>query len=161
MLGGFFLARGGGIAPMNVPVSLQALLWGLLAGGALVLGALVAWFTTVPQRLIAGAMAFGSGVLISALAFELMDEAYRRGGFDSTAMGFVGGAVVYTAANWLLARNGAKHRKRSQDQQPSESEDPGTGMAIAVGALLDGIPESVGIGVGLLQAGTVSVVAVI
>src|SRR4051812_2834787 len=145
---------------MTVPLALQAALWGLLAGGALVLGAAIAWFIRVPQRLIAGIMAFGAGVLISALAFELMDEAYRRGGFDSTAIGFVGGAAVYTLANWLLARQGAKHRKRSQDQQPSEEEDSGSGMAIAVGALLDGIPESIVIGLSMLQGGAVSLVAV-
>src|SRR5436190_833577 len=109
---------------------------GRIGGGALVLGALVAWFFDVPQRLIAGVMAFGSGVLISALAFELMDEAYKRGGLDSTGLGFVGGAAIYTAANWILARQGAKHRKRSgAAQQPSESEDAGSGLAIAIGAL--------------------------
>jgi ZIP family zinc transporter len=52
-------------------------------------------------------------VLISALAFDLMDETYQRGGFNSTAVGFLGGAIVYTAANWLLSHRGAKHRKRS------------------------------------------------
>lgn len=144
-----------------IPVPLQAGLWGLLAGGALVLGAAVAWFTRVPQRLIAGVMAFGSGVLISALAFELMEDAYERGGFDSTAAGFVGGAVVYTAANWVLAAYGAKHRKRSGAQQPTESEDEGSGLAIAVGALLDGIPESIVIGLSMLGGGRVSLVAVV
>jgi ZIP family zinc transporter len=53
-------------------------------------------------------MAFGAGVLISALAFELMDEAFKRGGFDSTAIGFVSGAIVYTLAKCYLARQGAK-----------------------------------------------------
>lgn len=103
-------------------------------------------------------MAFGGGVLISALAFDLMDDAYRRGGFDSTAIGFLGGAAVYTAANWYLSRRGAKHRKRSGDQQPSDSN---SGLAIAVGALLDGIPESIAIGVSMLAGGAVSSVAVI
>ena len=143
-----------------MPLWLQAGLWGLLAGGALVVGALIAWFVHVPQRLIAAVMAFGAGVLISALAFELMDEAYRKGGFDSTAIGFVSGAAIYTLANWLLARHGAKHRKRSQGQQPSESDDAGSGMALAVGALLDGIPESIVIGLSMLQGGAVSMVAV-
>jgi ZIP family zinc transporter len=105
-------------------------------------------------------MAFGAGVLISALAFELMDEAYRRGGLLATGSGFVGGAAVYTLANWGLARYGARHRKRSQDQQPSAA-DAGSGAAIAMGALLDGIPESIVIGLSLLQGGAVSLVAVI
>lgn len=146
---------------MAIPLPLQAGLWGLLAGGALVLGAAIAWFVRVPQRLIAGVMAFGAGVLISALAFELMDEAYRRGGFAATAVGFLGGAAVYTASNWALAHHGARHRKRSQGQQPSESQESGSGMAIAIGALLDGIPESIVIGLSLLAGGAVSLVAVI
>jgi zinc transporter, ZIP family len=141
--------------------SIQAGLWGLLAGGALVVGAAVAWFVRVPQRLIAGVMAFGAGVLISALAFELMEDAYERGGLDSTGLGFIGGAALYTGANWVLSWYGAKHRKRSGDQQPSESDDDGSGMAIAVGALLDGIPESMVIGLSLLQGGSVSFVVVI
>ena len=77
--------------------------WGLVAGSALVLGALVGFYSRVPQRLIAGIMAFGGGVLISALSFDLMDEAYKRGGFDAAAIGFLGGAMLYTVANWLLA----------------------------------------------------------
>ena len=140
-----------------MPVAVQAGLWGLLSGSALVLGALLAWFVRIPPRAIAAVMAFGSGVLISALSFELMDEAYRTGGFVATAAGFLGGAAVYTAANMYLNRRGAKHRKRSGDQHPS---DEGSGTAIAVGALLDGIPESIVIGVSLLGGQGVSLVAV-
>jgi ZIP family zinc transporter len=143
-----------------MPLSIQAGLWGLLAGSALLIGAAIGYFFYLPQRLIAATMAFGSGTLISALAFDLMDEAYRRGGFDSTAIGFIGGATVYTAANWVLARYGAKHRKRS-GKQPSEDEDAGSGLAIAVGALLDGIPESIVIGTSLIAGGAISFVAVI
>ena len=143
------------------PIWLQAGFWGLVAGSALLVGAGVGYFARLPGSLIAAVMAFGGGVLISALSFDLMDEAYRRGGFDSTAAGFLGGAAAYTAANWYLSRKGAKHRKRSGDQQPSESEQSGSGLAIAVGALLDGIPESIAIGVGMIQGGAVSFVAVI
>ncbi|WP_207458977.1 hypothetical protein [Azospirillum sp. SYSU D00513] len=145
-----------------MPVAVQAGLWGLLGGGALVLGALIAYLVALPARLVAGVMAFGSGVLISTVAFELMDEAYRTGGFDSTAIGFVAGSVVYTAANIYISRRGGKHRKRSgnapEARQQNSSE--GSGLAIAVGALLDGIPESVVIGVSLLGGAGVSLVTV-
>lgn len=136
--------------------------WGLVGGSALVLGAAVAWFATLPQRLIAAIMAIGAGVLISAVAFDLMDEAFHRGGFDSTATGFLGGAIVYTAANIIVSRRGARHRKRSgsnpHESQPGAQGD--SGAAIAIGALLDGIPESVVIGVSLLSGAGVSAVTV-
>ena len=143
-----------------MPTWLEAGLWGLLAGSALVIGALIGYLGSVPKRVVAAVMAFGSGVLISALAFELMDEALARGGLRAAALGCLAGAVVYTIANALLARYGAKHRKRSVGMQPTEEEDAGSGLAIAVGALLDGIPESLVVGLGLLAGGAVSWVTV-
>jgi ZIP family zinc transporter len=145
----------------SLPLPFQAGFWGLFSGSALVLGALIGFFARVPQRVVAGIMAFGSGVLISALSFELIDEAYERGGFAATAAGFLGGAAVYSLANWLLSRQGAKHRKRSNGMQASEEDSGGSGLAIAVGALLDGIPESIVIGLSLLGGKGVSMVAVI
>lgn len=145
----------------------QAGLWGLLGGSALVLGAFIAFVAKLPQRVIAAVMAIGSGVLISAVAFDLMDEAFHQGGFAATAGGFLGGAVVYTAANIYISRRGARHRKRSGEGSSPDQPAPGTvhegtdtGLAIAVGALLDGIPESVVIGVSLLSGAGVSAVTV-
>ncbi|WP_037504255.1 ZIP family metal transporter [Sphingobium bisphenolivorans] len=146
-----------------IPMPIQAGLWGLLGGSALLLGAAIGYYINLPQRLIAAVMAIGSGVLISAVAFDLMDEAYRRGGFDSSALGFLAGAAAYTFANILVSRRGAKHRKRSGSNpgQSQQAASDGSGTAIAVGALLDGIPESVVIGVSLLAGSGVSMVAVV
>ncbi|MFT3856897.1 MAG: ZIP family zinc transporter [Aquabacterium sp.] len=146
---------------MNWQPWMEAGFWGLVVGFALVLGAAIGYLVNVPARWVAAIMAFGSGVLISALSFELMDEAFRRGGLDATAAGFLGGAAIYTGLNWWLARRGAKHRKRSGDQQPSEQENEGSGLAIALGSLLDGVPEAVVIGLSLLKGGAVSTVAVV
>jgi ZIP family zinc transporter len=142
-----------------MPLSLQAGLWGLLAGSALLLGAGATFLVTMPARWIAAIMAFGSGVLISALSFELMDEAFHAGGVVPTALGFLAGAAVYTAANIWISRRGGHCRKRSGHQQQQADED--SGLAIAVGALLDGIPESVVIGASLLRGQGVGMVAVI
>ena len=139
-------------------MALQAGFLGLVGGSALLLGAMVGYMVALPQRLIAAIMAVGAGVLISAVAFDLMDEAYAKGGFDSAAIGFLAGAAAYTVANIIVTRSGAKHRKRSgsNPDQSQQSADAGSGMAIAVGALLDGIPESIVIGVSLLEGGGVS-----
>jgi zinc transporter, ZIP family len=139
-----------------MPVAVQAGLWGVLAGGALVLGAAIAWAVRVPQTVVAGVMAFGAGVLISALAFDLVDEAETSGGLTATIIGFLAGAAVYVAANVTLDKRGARHRKRS-GQQPSEQDQEGSGAAIAIGALLDGIPESIVLGLSLLGGNGVGV----
>lgn len=141
--------------------AVQAGLWGALAGAALLIGAAVAWFVHVPPRLVTGVMAFGSGVLISTVAFELVEQAYDGGGFAATAAGFAVGAVVYSAANAVLSGHGAHHRKRSSGKQASESAAGGSGAALAVGALLDGVPESAVIGVSLLGSGGVGIATVV
>jgi ZIP family zinc transporter len=115
---------------------------GLLAGGALVVGAIVAWFVRVPATIVASVMAFGSGVLISALAFDLVEDAEESGGFLPTMGGFLAGAIVYVALNVLLDRRDARNRRGS-------GESPESGTGIAIGALLDGVPETAVLGLSM------------
>ena len=123
---------------------------GLLAGGALFVGALIAWFVNVPSRVVASVMAFGAGVLISALAFDLVGEAMAESGLLPTVSGFAVGAIVYVGVNILLDARDARNRRGS-------AEGPGTGTGIAVGALLDGVPESMVLGLSMLAGHGVSI----
>jgi ZIP family zinc transporter len=146
-----------------IPLSIQAGLWGLLSGSALLIGAGIGWFVAMPRKAVAAIMAFGSGVLISALSFELMDEAWKQGGFLAVGIGFVAGASVYTALNLALAARGARHRKRS-DAGPRKEHaaacPEGNSASLALGALIDGVPESIVIGTSLLAGGAIGWVAV-
>ncbi|MFE7929245.1 ZIP family metal transporter [Streptomyces sp. NPDC057456] len=137
-------------------------LWGLVAGSALLVGAALGYGLRIPQKVIATVMAFGAGVLLSAVSFELVGEAYDEAGLTPAVIGTLIGALAYTGGNVWLARRGARHRKRSghAQAQPSEAEQGGSGTALALGALLDGVPESAVIGVSLLDGGAVSLVTV-
>jgi zinc transporter, ZIP family len=136
--------------------ALMAGFWGFVGGASLLIGALVGLYVGVPQRVIAIIAAFGAGVLVSSVAFELMEEAYLMGGFYAASIGILLGALAFFAADWAVCYIGGKHRKRSGGQQAG-----GSSTAITIGAILDGIPESVAIGVSLIEGGAVGAVMVV
>ncbi len=118
-------------------------------------GAVVGLKVRIGQRTIGLVMAFGAGVLISALAFELTAESFERGGTAAVTGGLAAGGLSFFAGDWLLDRRGGDHRKRSGGEQ-----EGGAAGAIVLGALMDGIPESVAIGVSLLGGKGVGVATV-
>ena len=125
---------------------LEAAAWGLVGGSSLLIGAAVgAWFD-LPGRVIGLVLAFGAGTLVSALTFELTDEAYVLGGADAVALGLAAGALAFFVGDELIDRRGGKMRM-SQAGEQSE----GSARALLLGALLDGIPESAVIGITLLS----------
>jgi ZIP family zinc transporter len=130
---------------------LEAAFWGFVGGSALLAGAAVALLARVPVRIVGLVLGFGAGVLISAVAFELTVEAADRGGWDAVAVGLAGGALAFYFGDLYVDRRGGEHRKMMEGGA-SES----VAFALVLGAVLDGIPESVALGVTLLEGGEVS-----
>jgi ZIP family zinc transporter len=129
-----------------------ALAWGTVASASLILGGVVALAAPVSQRTLGIVMAFGSGVLISALAFELVEDALDvTDGPLIVAGGLLAGSLLYAAGNRALGTH-VRHRKRSGGQQADAS-----GPGIVLGIVLDGIPESLVLGLTILETGAVSV----
>ena len=141
-----------------------AITYGLLASSSFVVGVLAGLFTTVPRRVVAAIIAFGAGVLVSALTFDLMGEAFEKKTAPWAIGGFLLGAVIYVVTDVGLERLAARSPKRTgrdpQDVVPDAEDRPEsketaavTGLALLAGALLDGIPENAAIGLSLQAEG--------
>jgi zinc transporter, ZIP family len=139
---------------------LEAAAWGLLGGSSLVIGALIGVYARLPHWVIGLVLGFGAGALISAVSFELADEALRVGGADSFAAGLAVGALTFYVGDTWIARRGAEGRQRTPALREME---PGatTSSALLFGALLDGIPESAVIGLTLLETGEVGIAVLV
>jgi ZIP family zinc transporter len=120
----------------ELPGWLQAAGWGLLSASGLLIGAVGGYFTWLQHAAIARVMTFAAGVLLAVL-------------------GLLCGAAVFSFVNWLLSRRGAQHRKRCGEcvEQSTEDQQPGSGLAIAAGTFLDGVPEGVVLGLSVLHQG--------
>jgi ZIP family zinc transporter len=126
----------------------EAFFWGAVGASALLVGALIAYFTTPSVKFIAIVMALGAGLLIGSISFELIDEALKSSEVATVGLYTLIGAAVFTAGNWYLDRKGAGARKNSAGAQSS-----GNPLAIVFGSVLDGIPESFVLGLTVLQGG--------
>jgi zinc transporter, ZIP family len=117
---------------------LNVILFGLAASSALVIGAVAGAYWTPPKALLASALAFASGALITALAFDLFQESFERGAWLS-AIGLLLGAATFVAADELL------------DRYIEGASDGVSAFALLAGVTLDGIPENMALGVSLLE----------
>jgi ZIP family zinc transporter len=130
-----------------------AFAWGALAASSLLIGALLALGLHIQRRNIGLIMAFGAGVLISAVAFDLVEEAAGASwGHGAIALGIFAGSAVFFVGNRLISRAGGADRKDATGAQES-----GSALAIVLGTVLDGVPESMVIGLTLLEGGKVGV----
>jgi ZIP family zinc transporter len=131
---------------------LEAAGWGLLGASSLLIGAVIGVRAGISPLALGLILGFGAGTLISAVAFELTEEAFRVGGADAVAIGLALGAISYFAGDVAISRRGGRDRMR-----PSDREDGDSASALLLGAVLDGIPESAVIGITLLAGGGVGV----
>jgi len=127
---------------------LKVLIYGAISGLSLLLGAWVGTFFNLRQKTIACFMAFGSGALICALTFGLMEEAFGHGGFDAVIIGFLCGGLVFIGGDYLIHISGGRKHKRRQLVRWSRESN---GKLITMGAVLDGIPESIALGISLFN----------
>jgi len=126
----------------------EAFGWGALGASALLIGALIAYLFSPSRRVIAVVMALGTGLLIGSVSFELVDEALKTQTVAWVALLVLVGAAVFTLGDWLLTRRGGGERK-----DPEGAQAEGSPMAIVLGSVLDGIPESFVLGLTVLQGG--------
>jgi ZIP family zinc transporter len=133
-----------------------ALGWGLFAGSSLILGGLIALVLPIRERVLGLIMAFGAGVLISAVAYELVAEAFETSAGDGEiALGLSAGALTFFVGDLLVDRMGGEGRKKMH-----RTAGAGSALAIVLGIVLDGIPESAVIGLGLIEGTGVSVAVI-
>jgi ZIP family zinc transporter len=128
----------------------EAFLWGLLASCSLLIGAVIALTVRPPDKITGLVLGFGAGTLISAISFELTEEAYRLGGADALAFGLAAGALVFYAGDRVISTRD----KRGNRQAPQGDE---SGNSLLLGALLDGIPETAVLGSTLLAGSGIGV----
>ena len=114
----------------------EAAFWGFVGGFALLVGAGLGLIWRIPPRVVGIVMAFGAGVLISAVAFELVEVSFDASGALPVVAGLMAGSLTFYVGDLILDNRGAKHRKRSGGQQAS-----GAAGAIVLGAMLDGYPR--------------------
>jgi zinc transporter, ZIP family len=123
----------------------EALGWGALAASSLVIGALLGIARQWPRLLVGVVLGFGAGALISGVSFELAEEGFAIGGGLPLASGLAAGALTFYFADRVVQRLGGRLGSRA------------AGLPLALGALLDGIPEQAVLGLGVAQGEGVSV----
>jgi zinc transporter, ZIP family len=126
----------------------EAFGWGALGAAALLIGALVAYLLSPSRRVIAVVMALGTGLLIGSVSYELVDDALEHQAVAWVALMVLVGAATFTVGDWLLERGGGGDRK-----DPTGAQTEGSPLAIVLGSVLDGIPESFVLGLTVLQGG--------
>ncbi|UCZ52831.1 ZIP family metal transporter [Bacillus shivajii] len=156
----------------------NALFWGTFAASATMFGAIMALKLSIPKRIIGYIMALGTGALIGATTYELLQESLEISGFMEVAIGFLGGAIIFTILDILISYKGGGHQRKQSDRAYKKDgtlfSDSGiassasgqgggktSGMGIFIGSVMDTLPESAMIGVSLIGGQSVSLALVV
>jgi zinc transporter, ZIP family len=126
----------------------EAFFWGLFGSAFLLVGAWLAYAFDLSRRFTAVVMALGSGLLIGSVIYELVDEALKTESVGRVGLFMLIGAGVFAVGDWLISRKGGAERK-----DPTGKQESGSPLAIVMGSVLDGIPESFVLGLTVLQGG--------
>lgn len=127
---------------------LEAFLWGGLASGMLLVGAIIAYVSNPGPKLNALVMAAGAGLLLGSVSYDLIEEALKASSLTWVSSAFLLGAAAFVIGDLVLDRQGAERRK-----SPTGAQADGSAKAIVMGSVLDGIPESFVLGLTVLQGG--------
>jgi ZIP family zinc transporter len=139
---------------------IEAAFWGFVAASALVIGAEISFAIPLTRIVVGLIMAFGVGTLLSSIAYELVSDAIAATGeIGFVAVGLLVGAVVFFVGDQAVSRIGGAERKTLVEPATATpaSEPASSGRGIALGTVLDGIPESAVLGISLATGGSVSV----
>jgi ZIP family zinc transporter len=140
---------------------LTAVLYGLAASSALVIGAAIGARWNAPRKVTGVLLAFASGALISALAFELFEEAFELGGAVRSGLGLLAGAVAFVSVDTALDRHVAGHPGPEEREVAAEGARGGVGWALLAAVTLDGVPENLALGVSLVEGASVTLLVAI
>ena len=128
----------------------QAVLFGVAASSALVLGSVIGSYWDAPKRVTGVLLAFASGALISALALELFGHAFEVGGALPAGLGLLAGAGVFVTTDvWLDKR--VAHPKAESRETAQQGARRGVAFALVAAVTLDGVPENLALGVSLVE----------
>ena len=142
----------------------EAILFGLIASSALIIGGTIGAYVSVPQTISGVLLAFASGSLIAALCFELFPDAFELGGATRAGLGLLAGGATFVVVNAWLDRRVAGEAGKKQSQKVSDAADgdpatggpgagPAVGFALLAAVTLDGVPENLALGVSLVGDG--------
>lgn len=131
------------------------LVYGILSVLPLPIGALLGAHSKLKERIIGIIAAFGAGALIAALTFGLMEESFRLGGIDNSVIGFLIGGILFVIGDLIIIQIGGRGHRRVYDVEAS------TGWGIVLGAILDGIPESIALGISLVTSAQVGLLLLV